>query len=260
MKKEMSQVFAWLIFIRGEFRMYKGELMNGRDQTKETYQVKRLTREDLNVILEVQQVVLDTLENKERLQPLSEEEFKAILRGDGLILGVFVKGNLRAFRALWFPGEDEENLGRDLGLSLNEQMKVVHQEISIVHPDYRGNGLQKRLAALVMRELAENTSEFEYVCCTVHPFNIPSLKDKLAQGMFIVKVKEKYAGHLRYILLKQLSVQVMVDHNTKKIVPLADIGEQSRLLNEGYYGLEWIDQESKQSIVFAKPKASNSKS
>ncbi|WP_414627739.1 N-acetyltransferase family protein [Alkalihalophilus pseudofirmus] len=235
--------------------MYKGELMNGRDQTKETYQVRRLTREDLNVILEVQQVVLDTLENKEHLQPLSEEEFKAILRGDGLILGVFVKGSLTAFRALWFPGDDEENLGRDLGLSPSEQRKVVHQEISIVHPDYRGNGLQKRLAALVMRELAERTSEYEYVCCTVHPFNIPSLKDKLAQGMRIVKLKEKYAGHLRYILLKKLSVEMMVDNDTKKIVPLDDIVEQNRLLNEGYYGtelVESIEQGGRQSIAFAK--------
>ncbi|OLS38769.1 N-acetyltransferase [Alkalihalophilus pseudofirmus] len=235
--------------------MYTGELIMREDQRKEPYHIRRLTLKDMSAILEVQQIVLSTLENKERLQPLSEKEFTVILEGDGVILGVFVKGSLTAFRALWFPGDDEENLGRDLGLSSSEQRKVVHQEISIVHPDYRGNGLQKRLAALVMNELAERTSEYEYVCCTVHPFNIPSLKDKLAQGMRIVKLKEKYAGHLRYILLKKLSVEMMVDNDTKKIVPLDDIVEQNRLLNEGYYGtelVESIEQGGRQSIAFAK--------
>ena len=32
------------------------------------------------------------------------------------------------------------------------------------------------------------------------PFNIPSLKDKFAQGMEIAALKEKYGGSMRYVL------------------------------------------------------------
>ena len=51
-----------------------------------------------------------------------------------------------------------------------------------------------------MDELQKEDSKYDYVCCTVAPFNIPSLKDKFAQGMAIAALKEKYGGSLRYVL------------------------------------------------------------
>jgi ribosomal protein S18 acetylase RimI-like enzyme len=230
-----------------------GELTCLATNERETYQVRQLQIDDLRSILSLQQEVLDTLDKKDSLQPLSTEEYKTILEGHGLMLGVFVKKQLIAFRALWFPGEDKENLGRDLGLSADEQMKVVHQEISIVHPDYRGNGLQKRLAVLVMEELESRLEEFQYVCCTVHPFNIPSLKDKFAQGLFIVQVKEKYTGQLRYILVKELQRETELDKAFTKSVALDDIKGQQYILDQGYYGYQLSEQNGQLSLSFALP-------
>jgi ribosomal protein S18 acetylase RimI-like enzyme len=240
--------------LRGALRVtYTGELTCQATKAKETFQVRRLKIEDLSAILNVQQVVLDTLEKKDTLQPLSDEEFRTILDGNGLMLGVFVRNHLVAFRALWFPREDKENLGRDLGLSVDEQMNVVHQEITSVHPDYRGNGLQKRLAFLVMKELENMNGSYHYVCCTVHPFNLPSLKDKLSQGLLIAKVKEKYAGHLRYIFMREFQREMRLDNDGAKLIALEDLEGQKRLLEQGYYGYQLFQKEGQLMVGFAKP-------
>jgi hypothetical protein len=39
----------------------------------------------------------------------------------------------------------------------------------------------------------------------VAPYNIPSLKDKFAQGMQIAALKEKYGGLLRYVFVRDLA-------------------------------------------------------
>ena len=48
--------------------------------------------------------------------------------------------------------------------------------------------------------ITKENSKYDYVCCTVAPFNIPSLKDKFSQGMEIAALKEKYGGSMRYVL------------------------------------------------------------
>ena len=47
-----------------------------------------------------------------------------------------------------------------------------------------------------LQKKMENTTMFR----TVAPFNIPSLKDKFAQGMEVAALKEKYSGSMRYVL------------------------------------------------------------
>lgn len=91
-----------------------------------------------------------------------------------------------------------------MNLTKEEQLKVIHLEITCVLPEYRGNGLQKKLGNLIMKEFIETSNDYRYLCCTVSPTNFPSLKDKLVQGILIAKLKEKYSGRIRYILLKDL--------------------------------------------------------
>ncbi len=49
------------------------------------YEVKRLTTDDLQEVLALQEVVIDALPDKDILQPLSEEEFLFILNGNGIL-------------------------------------------------------------------------------------------------------------------------------------------------------------------------------
>ncbi|MFZ7946167.1 GNAT family N-acetyltransferase [Neobacillus sp. 19] len=213
------------------------------------YIVQRLSIANLPEVLSIQGQVVANLEKKSILQPLTSEEFQYILEGNGLMIGAFVSQELIAFRALLVPVVgDPEHLGLDIGLSEAELPSVIYQEISNVLPEYRGNGLQKTLAKVIMEELEQETHDFRYVCTTVAPFNIPSLKDKFAQGMQIAGLKEKYGGMLRYIFVKDLNEPQRTDYKETIEVSMNDISDQQEKLAQGWRGVR-MKMDSNQTIV-----------
>ncbi|MGG0302857.1 GNAT family N-acetyltransferase [Bacillus albus] len=214
--------------------LYKGSLRQNNDP----FHVTLLSLEHMEQILSLQNVVVEALEDKSRLQPLSLEEFQYILEGNGMMIGAFIENELIAFRALLVPPIDEEHLGLDIGIPESELHRVIYQEISNVHPNCRGNGMQKILATVIMDELQKEDRQYDYVCCTVAPFNIPSLKDKFAQGMEIAALKEKYGGSMRYVLVKELRENIEKNWMDVRSVPMSDAGGQQALLSDGYRGYE----------------------
>ncbi|WP_436865126.1 GNAT family N-acetyltransferase [Bacillus fungorum] len=228
--------------------LYEGTLK----QNNESFHVTLLSLEHIEQILSLQNIVVETLEDKSRLQPLSQEEFQYILEGNGMMIGAFIENELIAFRALLVPPIDDEHLGLDIGLSESELHRVIYQEISNVHPNCRGNGMQKILANVIMDELQKEDSKYDYVCCTVAPFNIPSLKDKFAQGMAIAALKEKYGGSLRYVFVKELREAKERDWTDVKSVPMSDANGQQALLSEGYRGYEMVKLNNTFFVKFSK--------
>ncbi|PEJ44747.1 N-acetyltransferase [Bacillus wiedmannii] len=226
--------------------LYKGSLK----QNNESFHVTLLTLENIEQILSLQNVVVEALEDKSRLQPLSLEEFQYILEGNGMMIGAFIENELIAFRALLVPPIDDEHLGLDIGIAESELHRVIYQEISNVHPSCRGNGMQKILATVIMDELQKEDSKYDYVCCTVAPFNIPSLKDKFAQGMEIAALKEKYGGSLRYVFVKELRSDKERDWTDVKHILMSDAGKQQALLSEGYRGYEMEKKEDTFIVKF----------
>ncbi|MDQ4483331.1 GNAT family N-acetyltransferase [Bacillus cereus] len=221
--------------------LYEGTLK----QNNKPFHVTLLSLDYIEQILSLQNVVVEALEDKSRLQPLSQEEFQYILEGNGMMIGAFIENELIAFRALLVPPIDDEHLGLDIGLPESELHRVIYQEISNVHPNCRGNGMQKILATVIMDELQKEDSKYDYVCCTVAPFNIPSLKDKFAQGMEIAALKEKYGGSMRYVFVKELREDNERDWTDIKSVPMNNAGGQQALLSEGYrgYKMEKMDED-----------------
>lgn len=203
------------------------------------YIVRVLTMDQLENVLRIQDVVLDTIENKDFLSPVTKEEFTHSIE-NCLMVGVFVEDELIAFRALAKPEIDEDHLGYDIGLSTEQLEKVVYQEITNVHPDYRGFGLQKKLGLIVMELL--DASPYSHVCATVAPFNIASLKDKLSQGMVIGALKNKYANMLRYVFYKKLHEDRELGGKVLE-VRMEDIEKQQQLLAEGWIGTSMLQKD-----------------
>ncbi|TCN26332.1 GNAT family N-acetyltransferase [Mesobacillus foraminis] len=214
--------------------IYEGTLQQGG----ESFTVSELSLENINEIIALQNTVINSLEKKETLQPLTKKEFLNILSGNGLMLGVFLEERLIGFRALLVPEIDEDHLGRDIGLSEEELPGVIYQEVSIVHQKYRGNRLQQTLAILIMQELMKTDNSFTHICCTVAPFNIPSLKDKFAQGMEIAALKEKYGGMLRYVFVKELSEGRDKDWSEITRLKMGDTKAQQEMLAAGWRGIQ----------------------
>ncbi|MFC5590658.1 GNAT family N-acetyltransferase [Sporosarcina soli] len=196
--------------------------------------IVQLTTEQLPEILALQERVLGALTTGAFLQPLIEEEFLSILQGKGIMIGAYYKERLIAFRAMLEPEIDAEHLGIDAGLRENELPKVIYSEISNVDPDFRGNGLQSLLGERIFQEV--DTGRFHYICATVAPFNIASLKDKFGLGMEIVALKVKYGNMLRYVFLKSIAQAEKKHFAEKRLIGMEQTEEQQRYLQEGWIG------------------------
>ncbi|VEF48792.1 benzoate transport protein [Bacillus freudenreichii] len=227
---------------------FDGVLKDGKP-----FNVRRLNTVDISKIMALQDIIIQSLENKDILQPLSYDEFRYITDGNGILIGAFADNQLIAFRALLVPPVDEEgHLGLDIGLQENELRDVIYQEISNVHPDYRGNRLQQQLAQLIMQELKKQEQTFKYACATVMPYNIPSLKDKFGQGMLIAALKEKYEGRLRYVFYKELTEEKPFVWSETKELPMSDIEGQQQLLQQGWLGFNMDKQNGEYIVLFGK--------
>ena len=201
----------------------------------ERYEVYLLDETHIPELITLQQEVVDALPDKAILQPLDNEELSFILSGHGLMIGVFIEGKLIAFRALLEPMIDEEHLGYDIGLKTEDELrKVLYQEISNVHPGYRGYRLQRTMADIIMQQVDE--SKFNTVCATVMPGNIASLKDKFSQHMHIAALKLKYGGKLRYVFKKSLPYKAY-EWTEEQFVSMDNTEAQQQLLKSGFIGI-----------------------
>ncbi|MGE7665411.1 GNAT family N-acetyltransferase [Ureibacillus composti] len=199
------------------------------------FKVHLLNQDHLPQIVSVQEDVYNALPDKNSLQPLSNEELLYILNGNGIMIGAFINEELIAFRALLIPIIDEEHLGYDIGLTEESDLKrVLYQEISNVHPNYRGFGLQKTLAIVIMQQV--DPSAFDVVCATVMPYNIASLKDKFSQGMHVAALKYKYNGKLRYVFAKPLHTEIEYEDEVISKA-MSDVKGQQALVKNGYFGV-----------------------
>lgn len=196
-------------------------------------EVNYLAATDLQEIKAVQQAVMDAMKEESHYQSLSTEEFVKLLQ-DRTMIGAYHNGTLIAFRALLIPPLDDEHLGYDIGYPEQSLDRILYQEVTNVHPRYRGYGLQRCLGELLMKELEQN-HQFDLVCATVAPFNIPSLKDKFALGLRIGALKPKYGGKLRYIFMKELHTDWCAD-GEETWLDMAETDAQVHLLQSGWFG------------------------
>lgn len=195
----------------------------------------QLAIDHLDEILVLQQKVIASLTTGAFLQPLTQEEFLSILQGQGMLIGAYYEDQLIAFRAMLEPEIDEEgHLGVDAGVPIDELSSVIYSEISNVDPHFRGNNLQVLLGEIIMQEV--DRQKFRYVCTTVAPFNIASLKDKFAHDMVIVALKVKYGDLLRYVLMKDLNQTLQEKPNDSCEIPMADTVQQQRYLQDCWRG------------------------
>lgn len=206
-----------------------------------------LTVEHVEQMMELQERVIASLETKSFLQPLTKEELLTILRGEGIALGVFVDEQLIAFRALLQPHEDEEHLGIDAGIPKEEWPYVYYSEVTNVHPDFRGFGLQQTLGKRLLEQV--DLTQVRYICATVAPFNIASLKDKFRLGFHIVALKHKYGGQLRYIFVRSFQAS-FPSHTLEQEVDMSDTLQQQALLRTGWIGTAIKQRDKKWSICF----------
>ena len=195
-------------------------------------EIRKLTTDDLNDIMKLQALVYDDLQDNMILETIDQPEFTEMIEHE-FIIGVYENQELKAIRAMYIPPlDDPEHLAEDGGIS--DRTQVIYSEISFIHPDYRGQGMQMKLGRqLIERVLADG--RFKHILTTVLPTNIPSLKDKFRLGFKIVNTRIMYGGKYRHVLQLNLNG------------PLKAAGEKKTV---DYKNIEWMLENGKDYIGF----------
>ncbi len=162
------------------------------------FPVRKCTDADLDAIMALQETVYNALENKELFVTSSREENAVNLVEPNFILGCFNGEQLIAYCSLAVPGENNDNLGWDLGWQPEKVRSCARLDTVAVHPDYRG-GIQQRLMHRALAFAAENRC-IQCILTTVSPQNKYSLHNVQAMGFEILMKKLKYGGKERFIL------------------------------------------------------------
>lgn len=183
--------------------MNKFQLKKSDGQIKLAF-LKKLTFEDIDEVLILQDEVVRGLERREFYCDMSKEEFsKSINDFGGTMIGCVTEDEEIVAIGLYVSFQyDDENYGYDLGLRGQELLKVGQVEATIVKKEFRGNKLQDKICEVIENIAIEEGKKI--IGATVAPDNIYSLNTFLNRGYEIYEEKIKYGGYRRYILKKEV--------------------------------------------------------
>ncbi len=195
----------------------------------------------LRKIMGLQDIIVRGLPDPEIFWAHPVEYFREIFEVERSVIGVLTEDGLVAYSLIYIPEEGKalegrENLGQDMNLSSEDLRRAAHLQATIVHPDYRGNSLQRRMAEHHLDVLEKKG--YEHILCTISPKNPFSLKNIMSCGLTIKGLKIKFNGWWRYIMYKNISY---ISH---PIFPCpdgvrirgSDIEGQIDLLSKGFIG------------------------
>lgn len=212
-----------------------GNIKTYRDRLRQELvrcEMRFLDESALQDILNLQEQIAGGLPSPEIFRLHDADYFRSLFKSERYVIGVIVDGSLIAYSLIYIPGKKGENLGRDVGLPEDELGRVAHLQAAVVHPAYRGNGLQKRMGTAHLRVIEE--MGFEHVLCTVSPKNPFSLRNVLSNGFVIRGLKPKFEGAWRYIMYKNLLHSISSCETVR--IKGSDIESQVDLLGRGYLG------------------------
>lgn len=178
--------------------------LNKKDGSKVKAVIKILDISYIDKILDLQQEIYDLLEQKEFYSCSNREDFEKNLNVRGKIIGCITEetDELVAIGVYAKFEYGEENYGHDLDIKGEDLLQVANFESTIVHPEYRGNSLQK-----IIIENLEELAKADNIKCigvTAAPDNKYSVENIKKLGFEIVKEKIKYGGLKRYVFRKNI--------------------------------------------------------
>lgn len=228
-----------------------GVLIDKTDNCKYFYEMMLLTHEHTQQVLDLEYSVLDNLKDKDICLERPLNIVQEALNDKGLVAGIFVGERLVGVRMLYFAGNSEYNLGRFAGLKDNELDEVLNMEFSAVHPDFRGNSLQRHMSEKVL-EIAKQQKRFHHICSMVSPKNFPSLSEKFALNLRIANLALVYGSHWRYIFHQNIDDTSSICPNTVVEVLSTNYKKQVELIGQGYYGFSMKKNDNVMFILFGK--------
>ncbi|MBT9711745.1 GNAT family N-acetyltransferase [Faecalibacterium prausnitzii] len=162
--------------------------------------LRRCGPADAAAFFTLQNEVRAAMPHPEQFVPDTLENITAYLRED-LCIGAYDGERLGAYFILRYCGRSAHNYAAFLGVPREEWEHWANADSAVVHPDWRGNGLQRKLLEAALPLVRPGIVG---IGATVSPENQYSLNNALACGFVIADRREMYGGYDRYLLKKML--------------------------------------------------------
>lgn len=162
--------------------------------------LRRCGPADAAAFFALQNEVRAAMPHPEQFVPDTLENITTYLRED-LCIGAYDGERLGAYFILRYCGRSAHNYAAFLGVPREEWEHWANADSAVVHPDWRGNGLQRRMLEAALPLLPESIT---HLGATVSPANPYSLSNALACGFTIRARREMYGGFDRYLLAREL--------------------------------------------------------
>jgi ribosomal protein S18 acetylase RimI-like enzyme len=185
-------------------------------------------------MMALQEQVVMGLPDQHLFVPIDEEFVVKHVREAGAAFGVSDGDQLIAYGLLTVPAS-AENLSRDLPHCEINPQDVAHMESCVVHPAYRGLGIQRQLTQLRLRFAMEKG--IGHILMTISPKNFHSLHNQInCHGFKVRNLKFKYSGVWRFILHRkvQTAEQSLIPDEW---CPVDDIDRLQRIFSLGMVGV-----------------------
>nr|MBC9199139.1 GNAT family N-acetyltransferase [Paenibacillus sp. PL91] len=165
-------------------------------------EIRRLGQREVSDIMALMVDVASRLPSQDYFAMDDENNMNRLVQEKGEIYGAFLKGALVAYSVLAFPGQSDDNLGREFGVDEQQLDYVAVLDATIVHESARGIGLQRYFHQL--REQRARAAGFRFLYSTVHPKNTVSIKNLEAEGFILQFTRPMYNGKPRHCYAKRL--------------------------------------------------------
>ena len=162
--------------------------------------LRRCTPAEASVVFALQNEVRAAMPHPEQFVPDTLENITGYLR-TGICIGAWQQRRLGAYLILRLCGQSSENYAAFLGAPQSQWQHWANADSAVVHPDWRGNGLQR---AMLEAALPLLPPQITHLGATISPDNSYSLRNAQAGGFVIRCRRERDGGYDRYLLEKQL--------------------------------------------------------
>lgn len=162
--------------------------------------VRILNKNDIQLIMKLQNSIISNLDNKELLRKNTQEMFESCLNKPNITLGVFDGSKLVALAIGVDARATEEDLS--IGLLSHFVERPFNYKSTMVDKEYRGLGLQKKLIKII--EMYACSRGYTDLCATVSEDNLYSINNMLACGFERDHEAIKYGTLKRTIMCKKI--------------------------------------------------------
>ena len=195
--------------------------------------------EDAAAFYALQNEVRAAMPHPEQFVPDTLENIARYLKED-LCIGGWDGGRLGAYFILRYCGQDAHNYAAFMGIPREEWDGWANADSAIVHPDYRGNGLQRKLLEAALARLRPGIVG---IGATVSPENQYSLNNALASGCEIVcrPVRVGPSRFVRVLAALDDHVRVVFHSDVIFVFRLADTDIGVALFRNGHRNITVFD-------------------